>query len=341
MEIHRLLTIAHKEFSDHITGKKFLILILMLGIAVAIGTVDGITDYQNNLDQYKSNVGVYASYSPSPMNIFGNIADTIGYFGFGAVIAIALGFDLISGEKETRSLKSLLSHPLYRDEIINGKAIGGILALVVAAVSIFMLTYAILLLQGIVPNLDETIGIVILWLITILFLAANFSLALMSSVIAKNSSSALIISMIILFAITFLFPVAGAKAACYIALGEEPSQLYIDEQSSMTSEEIEWHEKKAQDYYRNVDTIYSVFRLFSIQNSYLEIKSPLTNPSIYLYSKNRLQNSYYSGESNDVTGSFSIWDALSDVWLNIVSLIMFPIVFFGIAYVKFMRMDLR
>jgi ABC-type Na+ efflux pump permease subunit len=47
----------------------------------------------------------------------------------GAILAIAMGFDLITREKESHSLKSLLSHPVFRDEIINGKALGGILVL--------------------------------------------------------------------------------------------------------------------------------------------------------------------------------------------------------------------
>jgi ABC-2 type transport system permease protein len=40
-------------------------------------------------------------------------------------------------------------------------------------------------------------------------------------------------------------------------------------------------------------------------------------------------------------GETSIQESLERVWKNFLALIIFPIVFFAIAYIKFMRMDIR
>ncbi|MBP2133947.1 ABC-2 type transport system permease protein [Methanomicrobium sp. W14] len=332
MQLNRLFVVGKKEFFDHITGKKFLILLLMLGLVVGVGTIHGITSYNENLDQYKS--GYFFGDQPSPVNVFVKIVDTIGYYGFGAIIGIALGFDLISGEREGKSLKSLLSHPVYRDEIINGKALGGILALFIATVAVFFLAYAILLMDGIVPDFNGTERIVVMVLFTLFYLIGNFSLALMASVIAKNSSSALIISMLILFVLAFLLPYAGTNVVSYVVLGEEPATLYSEDESSMSYEEIEWHDNQIRDYEKNSLFIHDVLSLFSISLDYSNICYQLTEPQDYI-------SNSYEEDSSRVTGDIPIMNSLSSSLANIIFLLVYPFVFFGIAYVKFMRTDLR
>ncbi|MBP2134604.1 ABC-2 type transport system permease protein, partial [Methanomicrobium sp. W14] len=244
------------------------------------------------------------------------------------------GFDLISGEREGKSLKSLLSHPVYRDEIINGKAIGGILALVIASIAVFFLAYAILLIEGIVPDFNGTERIVVMLLFTILYLIGNFSLALMASVIARNSSSALIISMLILFVLAFFLPYAGADAVSYVVLGEEPATLYSEDESSMSYEEIEWHDNLVSEYNKGMMFISDVLNLFSIQSDYSSVCFQLAKPEDYT-------SNSYEEDSSRVTGDIPIMNSLSSSLANIIFLLIYPFVFFGIAYVKFMRTDLR
>ncbi len=327
MKIQRLAIIARKETCDHITSKKFLLLLLMLSIVVGIGAITGINDYQSNLDRYKSGD---SSSVPSPLSIISSITEVIGYYGFGAIIAIALGFDLISGEKETKSLRSLLSHPVYRDEIINGKAIGGIAALTIAITVVFMLVFALFLIQGIVPTLYELGLMLIIWLITIIFLASNFALALMASVIAGSSSNALILSLIILFVLSFFIPVFSARVAVYTMLGEDPRdeitivRYYAD--SDEDDEYLELLEEKQQDYDQKRFAIHEISSLFSIQHNYYVLTGVFAKPS---------------WDCIDGTPMLSLKEVINQVWSQLLFFLLYPSLFFGIAYVKFMRMDLR
>lgn len=71
---------------------------------------------------------------------------------FGAFLGLLMGFELVTREKEEGSLKTLLSHPVYRDSIINGKAMGAFAALSVAIFLILGISVGILMLQGIYPT---------------------------------------------------------------------------------------------------------------------------------------------------------------------------------------------
>jgi len=327
MGVHRLAIIARKETLDHITSKKFLLLLLMLSIVVGIGAINGINDYQGNLERYKSGD---SSNIPSPLSIISPVTEAIGYYGFGAIIAIALGFDLVAGEKETRSLRSLLSHPLYRDEIINGKAIGGILALTIAITAVFTLVFAMLLIQGIVPSLYEFSLMLIIWLITIVFLASNFALALMASVIAGTSSNALILTLIILFVLSFFIPVFGAKFTVNTMLGDNPRDEITIVRYYANSEENEEYlerlEDKQRDYNQKESAINDFLSLFSIQSNYSALTGVFAKPP---------------WDCIDGTPILSFNEVINKVWSELLFFLLYPSLFFGIAYVKFMRMDLR
>ncbi|MDD4484349.1 MAG: ABC transporter permease subunit, partial [Methanoregula sp.] len=123
-----LLTVAHKEFFDHIQSRKFVLIFSIFLIIAIIGMIGGIAQYQKDLRTYtdqrstasSSPLAGYMDERPSVMTVFGTVATYLVFLG--AILGIAMGFDLITKEKESKSLKILLSHPVYRDEVINGKA---------------------------------------------------------------------------------------------------------------------------------------------------------------------------------------------------------------------------
>jgi ABC-2 type transport system permease protein len=130
---------------------------------------------------------------------------------------------LITREKERGSLKSLLSHPVYRDEIINGKAIGGILALVFAVGIAFIILFAMLLLFSIVPDLAEFWRIVLFGAVTVLCLLTYFSIALMSSTVSKDSGRSLMYAFVILLILSFGVPMLGEMVVKSV-VGERPER---------------------------------------------------------------------------------------------------------------------
>ncbi len=305
----------------------------MLGVAAA----NGVTDYNNALESYKNgNVGYL--FSPSILLAFGRVTNSIGLSGLGAVIGIAIGFDLVSGEREGKSLKTTLSQPVYRDEVINGKAIGGIISLSIITLAGFLTVLALFLIIGIVPSVDEFFLIGVIWLITLLFMISTFSLALMSSVLAKTSSGALILSLIVLFTLMYIIPVGGGEFGTYALIGPEPSD---DGYGSGSQHQVESFENIQYEYNQKRTALYDFFNIFSIRSVYNDITSPITMPSKYAI--NQIGSSEFSINPDiaEEVEKPSLWDIMGDKWIKIIVFIMWPVLFFGIAYVRFMRMDLR
>lgn len=163
-----LLVVLQKEFVDQLTNRRFLTIFALFLIISAIGVHDGANQYNAMLASYAQRMQSvsfdtqmpgYMPEKPSPLIVFTKMAD---YFVmFGVFLGIAMGFDLISKEKETRSLKTLLSHPVFRDEVVNGKAIGSALVLAIALGATIAVSVAILLMMGIVPTIGELCAILV------------------------------------------------------------------------------------------------------------------------------------------------------------------------------------
>jgi len=367
MALDRLFNVARKEFSDHITSRRFVIILGLLLVISAIGMHSGIETYNTMLEsynehlQYVQNSDVpYTGWmmdKPSVMLVFSAMMSYMTMLG--AVLAIAIGFDLVSKEKETRSLKSLLSHPVYRDEIINGKALGGIAALGFAMGLALAVSLAMLLFFSIVPTVDEFAAILIFGAVTLGFLLAYFAIALTMSTVAKESGNALIYTLVIFFAVSLLLPMLGMMAGEAFA-GDRPEPPltapmptpvgrsvtatagggYFVSTSSQDvvhvgTQDPAWqqYEEDMKAYVERRMFISSVTNLLSPQTNYQTAAMAITNPQIAA-----VINAPYSSMPEETPG---LAEALGKVWMNIAALIVFPSAFFAAAYVKFMRMDIR
>jgi len=361
MEAKGLFNVARKEFIDHLTSRKFIIILALFLIISVYSMHEGIDHYNDELERYKEQIsqiteeeGIepgYMAEKPSILDIFQMMSFQMTLFG--AILAIAMGFDLISREKESRSLKSLLSHPVYRDEIINGKALGGILALVFAIGIAFLISFAMLLLFSIVPDLNELWRIALFGVVSILCLLTYFSIALMASTISENSGKSIIYALIIFLAISLFLPMGGVIVA-EIVVGEPPEPPMfrheippptpsVNENESgevikpvkeieIPRDEEEWqrYEEESQAYWEKRGGIDdAIFTLVPTTN-YLAVSSAVL-------SKNGDGAMFRPGYRSETEGQ----DVLERIWKNILALIIFPLVFFAIAYVKFMRMDIR
>jgi ABC-2 type transport system permease protein len=331
MEVKGLFNVVRKEFIDHLTSRKIILILALFLIISAVAMDQGIDDYNERLENYKEQISQVEEKEgphtmprkPSIMLIFQRMSMPMAILG--AILGIMMGFDLITREKESRALKSLLSHPVYRDEIINGKAVGGILALVFAVGIAFLILFAMLLLFSKVPDMDEFWRIVLFGAVSILFFLTYFSIALMASTVSKDSGRAFMCALIITFVISLGVPLVGEVLSESVV--EEPPQLPEDqyrndkEARQRYNEEIKacWEKRGAIE--DAINTFTPVFNYFEVS-------------SVVLYgSTGEIWHRYSS-----VTVSK---DVLEKIWKNIFALIILPVVFFALAYIKFMRMDIR
>ena len=366
MEVKGLFNVARKEFIDHLTSRKFIIILGLFLIISAIAVHQGIGDYNDMLEDYKEQMShikevegpegpvKWMPEKPSILLIFRRMSWQITMLG--GILAIAMGFDLISREKESRSLKSLLSHPIFRDEIINGKALGGILALVFAIGIALIISFAMLLLFSIVPDLDEFTRITLFGVVSVLFLLSYFSIALMTSTVSRDSGSSLIYALIILFTLSFFMP-TFENVVVESVVGEPPEfpgmhHVHIIGAPSASEneseaikpiepvpiEEEEWkrYEEESNAYWEKRSAIHDAISVVVPNDNFQAVTEAILNPHFKgLRYGVRYEPPTTEGEEK------SLREALEIVWKNILALIVFPLVFFALAYVKFMRLDIR
>lgn len=327
MDLHRIRLIAIKEAQDHLTSYRIIGLLFLLLTICGIFFLRETGTYLEEISSYSS--GTSSIYNlPYTVNIFGGIMSAIGGTSiFGTVIAVALGFDQITKERESGSIKAILSVPVYRDEVINGKALGGIIVLAITTTIVFVLAFAVLLVHSIVPGITELSYIFMFWLFSVLFLSGIFIMSLMISTFSKTSGMSLVFSLLALLFITSVVYTAGSYTAEFI-MGPDPSTeyQYID---SLDSNELY---QMSVDYNKNKDEFIQFVEYISINMDYWKLSKVLTWPQ----------------HCRDYSGSWEfdrtlppVGEVLASMWGYILFLIAYPLVFFGIAYVRFMRTDLR
>lgn len=330
MNVKRIILIGYKEFQDHLTSRRFLALLFLMLTITGVYVFKDIGSYFEALERYNDPLAYSIFGLPKAMNIFEGIMFGIaGGSVFGSMIAIALGFDLITKERETGSIKALLSVPLYRDEVINGKALGGIIAIAFAVTVVFVLTLGIMLIYSIVPGLDELGFICVFWFVTILYLSGIFVMSVMVSSFAKTSGMSFIYSLLLFLLLTSVIYSTG-NFAVDVIMGPKPS---MNTENMDMSEIDEYYEQSSAYYQRQTELTNLVFYV-SIDNNYRKVAIALTKPEYYLKSQS-------DDMSNPDSPEPELFDMLGRLWGYILFLIAYPVVFFGIAYVRFMRMDLR
>ncbi|MBP2133937.1 ABC-2 type transport system permease protein [Methanomicrobium sp. W14] len=334
MDFSRILNIAGKEVRDHITSSRFIVLLFLMMTLCAVYMLRDTWVYFDEIRQYSIDSYYPLDYLPYSLSIFEGIRGAIGGSSiFGSIIAIALGFDLITKERESGSIKAILSVPIYRDELINGKALGGIIVLVVATTIVFVLAFGILLIYSIVPEIYELSYIFMFWFFTVLYLSGIFIMSLMLSTFAKSSGMSLIASLLALLILTSVIYTVGSSLPDFV-LGPDPSEEY----QSMEDYDPDAYYELSSDYSAKKDMIMDITDYFSLNTNYFMIAKVLTRPQ----DSREKSPDYFSTDAQEYDRTLPpVGEALSSMWGYILFLIAYPVVFFGIAYVKFMRLDLR
>ena len=359
MAFDRVLNVARKELPDHITSRRFITILALFLVISAVSIHEGIEVYNAQLDTYNEQLqqmtteieGPYPGWMPEKPSIMLVFLFMMSYMSaLGSILALAIGFDLVSKEKESRSLKSLLSHPVYRDEIINGKVLGGVGALGFAMALALAVSLAMLLVFSVVPTLDEFAAILIFGAASLGFLLAYFAVAITMSTVAKESGSALIYTLVIFAVVSTLLPILGTMAADVfsgdppeppdmVAPMPTPAQSsgggYVTASDDPRETDPAWrdYEEARKAYTEKRRFISDVSSILSPQMNYMVVSMAVTNPGS--------STMYTAYGALQVEPGGGLADALGQVWMNIAALIVFPAVFFGATYVKFMRMDIR
>lgn len=148
-----LATVAMKEAADHMTSAR-IHLVLLLIFLTAIGAVYAA------IGQISATIGEdrflflrLFTTAREPLPSF------VAFLGFLLpLVSITLGFDAINGEFNRRTLSRVLSQPIYRDALLAGKFLGGLVVLAICLLTLWLLVTGLgILLLGLPPSGEEVL----------------------------------------------------------------------------------------------------------------------------------------------------------------------------------------
>jgi ABC-2 type transport system permease protein len=184
-----LSAVLTKEMADHLTGARVLILEVLV-LLTAVGTVYTALKSISTADD---NQFIY-------LRLFTTAQDPLPPFVFFLAIlvpllAIALSFDSVNGEFNRRTLSRLLAQPVYRDALLLGKFLGGLLTLTIVFSAIWLLIFGIGIFKlGVPPTAEETGRALWFLLATIFYGGIWMALAMLFSSIFRSSATAALAS---------------------------------------------------------------------------------------------------------------------------------------------------
>jgi ABC-2 type transport system permease protein len=311
------LVVARKEFADHLRSARFYVLLVLLGL-VATATSYVAADAIRSVSEA-------ATGTPSIfLKVFFIGQDPIPAFvaliGFIVpVLGIAFGFDAVSGERSEGTLPRLVSQPIYRDDVINGKFAAGlavigmillIVTLLIAAITIFRL--------GIAPTAEDVVRLFAWVLISIIYVGFWLAFATLCSVAFRRAATALLVA-IGLWLVTTLF----ASLLVSIAAG-----VLAPAPSNATQEQV----------VANSQLIDTLLRL-SPPTLYDDATTIILNPSARTTAS---INSLVPAQADRAIPSvLSLTQSLLLVWVQVVAIVGLTVVSFAIAYILFMRQEVR
>ena len=156
-----------------------------------------------------------AEWSANPLLVLFPVADV--QFVVGVVfslLALFLSYDSVVGESERGTLKLLLSYPVPRDTVILAKWLGGCLSLLLPFLVFTALGALMINLSGEIAFTPGDWGaLAVAGLASLLLLAGMFSLGMLVSVRARQSSTAIVSLLSLWVVLALAVPSAGPYVA--------------------------------------------------------------------------------------------------------------------------------
>jgi len=231
-------------------------------------------------------------------------------------MAIGLGFDSVNSEFNRRTLSRVLSQPIYRDALLLGKFLGGLVTLAVALVALWLIVFgAGLLLLGLPPRGVEVARALGFLVVAIAYGGVWLAVSMLFSVIFRSTATSALCALGLWLFFFILWPMIAQA----ITIGFAPSEI------------------------RSVDELVSLqefglaLQRLSPGTLFSEAVIGLLNPETR--SLGPMLPSQLRGA---IMGSpLPLDQSLLLIWPQVTGLIASMIVLFALAYVIFQRQEVR
>lgn len=315
-----LWPVFRKELQDHFSSYRFVILFVLIAM------ISFITSYMAALHLKDNPAGLAATQFPflklfsTPGAIF-SLVQFVAFFG--PLIGLVLGFDAINRERSQGTLIKIVSQPVYRDAVINGKFLAGMATIFIILLSIMLVVSGFALaIVGLVPGAEEILRLFAYLVISVFYLGFWLALSILFSILLKGIATSALASVAMWIFLSFFVSLGAEVLANTIAPFDRHREMdpdvilrnfEIKESASLVSPMVLYSNATA----TIVDPLQKTTKSFVLMGPLEEILS------------SRFQNPLALGQS------------LIVVFPYITALIALTLVSFSISYVVFMLQEIR
>jgi len=311
-------TIFRKELADHFSSVRFLILLcLIVMVTLVITYMVGI-----NLRQELSG-------GSKPGSVFLLLFTTSGRFFslsqfiafFGPLLGIIMGFDAINREQSAGTLSKLISQPIYRDDIINGKFLAGVLTIAVLFTSLILLIAGLgLLTVGAVPGVNEAARLLLYLLVSIAYVSFWLGLSIVFSILFRSVATSALAGVALWIFLAFFTGFCASLVADAVA----PVKSRQNPEQVMANRELQ----------QNIGLVSPV-------HLYTQATSTLLDPYRKTSKQFVLVGTMENISMNRFQNPLSLGQSLLVVVPYLTGLLALTVVCFGAAYICFLRREIR
>ncbi|MDR1576711.1 MAG: ABC transporter permease [Deltaproteobacteria bacterium] len=206
--------IIRKELADHFSSTRFLIIVSLIFMISFLGAHLASQGIREALKvgghEYLAGRVFLMIFTASggffPLTVFLAL--------FGPLLGLVLGFDAINRERSQGTLSKILSQPIYRDEVILGKYLAGLITVAITLSALMILLGALGLIgAGVIPTAEEGLRLFGFWLLTMVYIGFWLGLAIVFSIIFRSVATSALASAALWIMIAFFLPVLGQAVA--------------------------------------------------------------------------------------------------------------------------------
>ena len=318
------LVVARKEFADHILSARFFVLLLILGVVAAVPlylTADVIRSAAASASGGQAIFIALFWYTP-PLPVLLNettLPSVAGFFGLVApLLGLSFGFDAVNGERSQGTLPRLLSQPIHRDDVINGKFAAGltVIGLVIAGIVGLIGAFGILRL-GVAPTAAELLRIIVWVLVTVVYVALWLAFGMLLSVVVRRAATSALIGFGVWFAVTFFGGlITGIIGGFFAPLSGSDAEILANNSVQETLSRL------------RPDILYAEASRALLSPQVTTVSTPATIGA-------------YDQAAQRIPSLLSLDQSFILVWPQVVALVAVTVACFAIAYVQFMRQEVR
>jgi ABC-2 type transport system permease protein len=315
------MVVGGKEFGDHLLSARFLVLVVVLGLAAAIPLYFAAATIRDAASTVTDSQAVFIALfwlAPDIGTGF-TLPSVTGFLAYVApLLGLAFAFDAINGERAEGTLPRLLSQPIHRDDVINGKFVAGLAVIGIVLVSVVGAIAAFGLIRlGIVPAASEFLRIVLWVLLTFIYVALWLAFGMLLSVAVRRAATSALIGFGAWLLLTFFGGLIVSLVGGIVA--------------PLTG--------SAEEVLAN-NSLQETLRRFLPDTLYREASLVLLNPQVTTVSTPATIGGYEQAQQR-IPSLLSLDQSFILVWPQVGGLVALTVACFALAYVLFMRQEVR